>query len=263
MYPRVETTMNTLYEQPWNINSLDDCAFYHTIDLPGFGTQYGSWDLREGIDQYLPPINYSNQRVLEIGTANGFVCFELERRGAEVIAFDLAEGLSYDIVPQYNADLEQAIKMQSEGVKKVKNAFWFAHSLFNSHAKVLYGHANDVPDELGNVDIAFLGNVLQHLKDPFGAVISAGMKANQIAVTEANWNLALDPNEPQMYFFPNPNDAEEPYRKLFSWWQVTPGLVRRWFKVLGFKTVQQYEHEQYFCEIDKYIPHFTVVGKRD
>jgi hypothetical protein len=68
---------------------LEECLFYHSIDLPGLGEQLGRWDLRPGIDAYLGPNDFSGLRVLEIGTANGFVCFELERRGAEVVTLDL------------------------------------------------------------------------------------------------------------------------------------------------------------------------------
>src|SRR5262249_15034899 len=76
---------------------LAECTFYHCLDLPGLGTVPGQWDLRPGVDSYFGGYDLAGATVLEIGTASGFVCFEMERRGADVIAFDLDEGLTYDM----------------------------------------------------------------------------------------------------------------------------------------------------------------------
>ncbi|HEY4442105.1 MAG TPA: hypothetical protein VGN14_16725, partial [Candidatus Elarobacter sp.] len=68
---------------------LEACYFYHTMELPGVGTVEGEWDLRTGVDAYLGGEELRGKRVLEIGTASGFLCFAMERRGAEVIGYDL------------------------------------------------------------------------------------------------------------------------------------------------------------------------------
>lgn len=244
------------------VNSLDDCSFYQTIELPSFGLQLGAWDLRDRIDEYLGPIDYHGKRVLEIGTANGFVCYELERRGADVVSFDLEQGLSYDIIPAHSLDIEARIQDHSLGLEKVRNAYWLAHRLFNSQAVVAYGHVNRIPEEIGQFDIAFVGNVLQHLENPFGAIARIAKLAETIVMTETNWVTAADQDDPTMYFLPELRMDKNPWDWCFSWWQVTPGLLRTIFRILGYETLELLHHRQLYLEINEQIPHFTIIGKR-
>src|SRR5436190_6788318 len=63
-------------------------AWYHTIELaPGVVTP-GQIDLRGVVDLVLPR-DLSGRRALDVGTFDGFWAFELERRGAEVVAIDV------------------------------------------------------------------------------------------------------------------------------------------------------------------------------
>jgi 2-polyprenyl-3-methyl-5-hydroxy-6-metoxy-1,4-benzoquinol methylase len=71
------------------IENLNDCYFYHTGDLPGLRVQKGEWDLRGNISAYLGDVDFEGKRVLDVGTANGFLCFEIERRAAEAVGYDL------------------------------------------------------------------------------------------------------------------------------------------------------------------------------
>ena len=73
--------MPTLFAEPRFVESLDDCIFYHTIDLPGFGTQPGMWDLRANVEKYLGQVDLQGKRVLEMGTATGYLCFHMESQG--------------------------------------------------------------------------------------------------------------------------------------------------------------------------------------
>ena len=67
---------------------ISDCTFYHVMDIPGHGVTPGQWDLRETADHYLGNVDFTGMRVFEIGTASGFLCFHMEKRGADVTAFD-------------------------------------------------------------------------------------------------------------------------------------------------------------------------------
>jgi hypothetical protein len=52
-----------IYAQPPSETaSLENCYFYHTIDLPGYGTIHGSWDLREHLDEYLGFVDFKDKR---------------------------------------------------------------------------------------------------------------------------------------------------------------------------------------------------------
>src|SRR5438445_4191084 len=77
----------SIYASPRIVTDLSDCYFYHTMDVPGYGQIVGEWDLREGIRAYLGDVDFRGRRVLEMGTANGFVCFHMEREGADVVAY--------------------------------------------------------------------------------------------------------------------------------------------------------------------------------
>lgn len=68
----------------------DEYYFYHTIDLPGLGEMKGEWDLRIAPDAYLGNVDLANKRVLEMGTANGFLSFHMEKKGASVVSYDLS-----------------------------------------------------------------------------------------------------------------------------------------------------------------------------
>ena len=254
--------MTPPYATPQKVTSLDECAFYQTIELPGYGVQRGAWDLRSGIDEYLGPIDYAGKRVLEIGTANGFVCFELESRGARVVSFDLESGLSYDIIPADGLDVDQMMVEHSLGLEKVRRAFWLGHRLLDSEALVVYGHVNRLPLDLGPFDIGFVGNVLQHLENPFGAIARISRLCDTIVITESNWVTSTDQDAPSMYFLPELKRDLDPREWCFSWWQVTPGLLRTWFRVLGYQVAGPFLHKQMFLEIANEIPHFTVVARR-
>ena len=41
-----QTDQNSLLAPPRQVERLEDCLFYHTMDLPGFGVVRGQWDLR-------------------------------------------------------------------------------------------------------------------------------------------------------------------------------------------------------------------------
>src|SRR5204863_8950700 len=76
------------FQEPRLVTSPEGCYFYHSIELPQLGLQVGQWDLRDDIDAYLGHQSFASKRVVDVGTASGFVSFELEKRGADVIAFD-------------------------------------------------------------------------------------------------------------------------------------------------------------------------------
>src|SRR5437016_11765758 len=60
------------------------------MELPGHGIIEGrDWDLRGGVDEYLSKLDFAGQRVLEIGPASGFLTFEMEKRGANVVSVEV------------------------------------------------------------------------------------------------------------------------------------------------------------------------------
>lgn len=251
---------------PIECPQLSECEFYHTIEIPGLGVRPGQWDLRPNIANYLGDIDFKGARVLEIGTANGFVCFEMERRGAQVVAFDLAEELIYDAPPLAASDSIRDYCLT--GLRRIRNAYWLAHERLGSKAKVVYGHANRLPNELGQFDIGVITNVLSHLQDPIGALVQLAERSNSVVVTEADWMYGQYQDLNGMIYF----DKENP----FVWFQLRPRLVEAVLRKMGFNKFEHSEHKQLFMvdpdhrpgtisttrSVVTSVPHFTIVARR-
>jgi hypothetical protein len=176
---------DSIFEHPRNINDISDCVFYHVMELPGYGVVGKEWDLRGGEEAYLGGVSFQGKRVLELGTASGFICRYMESRGADVIAFDVSSERSQDIVPYARLDIASVAVGARNSVERLKNGWWFAHRLFGSKAKAFYGNIYDVPDEIGLVNISTFGSILLHLRDPFQALYSAlRLTQETVIVTE-------------------------------------------------------------------------------
>src|SRR3546814_2012548 len=82
--------------------AVDEHPFwYHTMDIAPGVTTKGWFDLRPIVDQ-MPWPNVRGKRCLDIGTFDGYLAFELERRGAsEVVAVDVEDHLLWDWPPDY------------------------------------------------------------------------------------------------------------------------------------------------------------------
>lgn len=89
----------TPYAVPREVASLDECYFYHTMDVPGHGTVKGEWDLRGVIGPYLGNFDFAGKRVLDVGAASGILSFHIEQQGTDVVSFDLSDDFDWDIVP--------------------------------------------------------------------------------------------------------------------------------------------------------------------
>jgi hypothetical protein len=69
------------FAEPEYVADLGGCWFYHSMDLPGIGEVQGHWDLRPTVDAYLGRIDFAGKRVLDVGTASGYLSFAMEEPG--------------------------------------------------------------------------------------------------------------------------------------------------------------------------------------
>ena len=119
--------------------------WWHVIELPGGEVTPGAWELRRTATE-LPWPDVAGKRCLDVGTADGFWAFELERRGAaEVVAIDLPSAFQ----------------------QRARAKFELAHELLGS--TVTY-EERGVHDVEGEYDVVFMGFMLQMLYDPIGAL---------------------------------------------------------------------------------------------
>jgi hypothetical protein len=285
-------TPNSLqpYATPRRGVALKDCWFYHTMDLPGHGTVEGLWDLRSGLDSYLGRCIYRGKRVLEFGTASGAVAFGLEQRGAEVVSFDLAPDMAFDMIPLANVpDLAARKRKHQAQLERLRNSFWLGHEALQSRARVVYGNIYQVPADIGPVDTCLYGAILLHLRDPFLALANGARLAREtIVVTDRMdepWTPFLAPQcasiwqracrkvaylclrglrrltpyadlTPRMILLPHPDNT----KNLDTWWALSPAIVKQFLAVLGFEQAIAYTHRQ-LCQ-GRRERLFTVVARR-
>jgi len=282
-----------LFSSPRDVTDISDCYFYHVMDLPGYGEVGGDWDLRGGEEAYLGGISFQGKRVLELGTASGFLCHYMEEKGADVIGFDLPSERSWDLVPFAGLDLSPLRVERRNQIERLKNGWWLAHRLFGSRAKVVYGNIYEVPEGIGPVDIATFGLILCHLRDPFQALYGAlRLTRDKVVVTEwhpeqpvgSGESISVPLKSPSgvrqqlkrlliktgvispashrpagMYFVPNPQPTDLG-AEIGTWWCLSPEVICRFLGVLGFGDQVVTEHFQNFQ--GKRIGLYTVVGKR-
>ena len=161
--------------------SLEDCEFYHVMDIPGISEPTeGTWDLRKGVDDYLGHVDFKNKTVLELGPGSGFLTFHVEKMGGDITCIDIdPKNNKWDTVPNCginhyfkknvgpSIDPDEEKKILLDEIEKHQNGFWYAHKAFNSKSKLIHSHINDIPPELGIYDISMLSSVLLHLQNPF------------------------------------------------------------------------------------------------
>jgi SAM-dependent methyltransferase len=143
--------------------------WYHTMELaPGVVTP-GWFDLRSCVDG-LPWPDIKGKRCLDVGTYDGFLAFEMERRGAaEVVAVDIPDHADWDWPPFVRAKGTEHMA-EIAGPEKGRGFRIAADALGSSVAKVeanVYGLS---PEKLGRFDVVVCGSLLLHLRDPLRAL---------------------------------------------------------------------------------------------
>jgi tRNA (mo5U34)-methyltransferase len=143
-------------------------AWYHTIELPAGVTTPGEYDHRSIAGKVGFPARLDGQRCLDVGTHDGFWAFEMERRGAlEVVALDVDSPDDLDW-PEPRPVLSAEVRAFLETRKR---AFHHAATALNSKVEARYESVYDLdPQKVGRFDVAFIGSLLHHLRDPVGAL---------------------------------------------------------------------------------------------
>jgi len=143
--------------------------WYHTIDLaPDLATP-GYFDLCPVVDT-LPWPDVRGKRCLDVGTYDGFLAFELERRGAaEVVALDIPDHEDWDWPPEIRAPGSEYLASVA-GPQKGAGFRIAREALHSSVEKVDMNVYALGPERLGTFDVVVCGSLLLHLRDPLRAL---------------------------------------------------------------------------------------------
>ena len=144
--------------------------WYHTLELgPGVVTP-GWFDLRPIVD-LMPWPSIRGKRCLDIGTWDGFLAFELERReAAAVVAIDTGSHENWDWPPVLREKGTPALMKETTG-REQGTGFRVAKEMLGSSVEHRALSVYDLdPAEVGEFDFVVCGSLLLHLRDPLRAL---------------------------------------------------------------------------------------------
>jgi O-methyltransferase len=253
--------MSPLYVPPRQIASLEECLYYHTIDLPEVGQVRGAWDLRGGERAYLGGIELADRAVLEIGPASGFLTAHMESAGATVTAVELGSEDQWDVVPQRTHDLSDTLRDRVGVMERLRNSFWFTHRLLGLSARVHEGSAYALPPELGRFDVGLMGAVLLHTRSPVAILERVADQVDDALVIVERHYPELD-GAPLCRLEPSAENGVWD-----TWWAFSPEFFTSFAAVLGFPRAEVSFHEQTHRYGEDHretmsLSMFTVVARR-
>jgi hypothetical protein len=208
---------------------IEDCFVYHWFNMPDGETIPGVWDLRHHWREYLGSRAFQGERVLEVGPASGFLTFNMEQEGADVVCFDVAPGVSPDVMPMPKADLEATRSQFALDTKTVRSAWWYFHRLFRSKAKALYGNIYEIPEDIGTFDVSVIGAVLLHLANPFAALTQICRRTERTIIISDMYDKRLDGGA---FMEINPHKG---VCGPMAWWLISPQAVVHMLHANGFE----------------------------
>ena len=129
----------------------------------------GQIDLRAAAARVLPD-DLSGLRALDVGTFDGFWAFELERRGADVVAIDVDRLEAAEWPPLARA-AARARGRASAGWSSARLRARRRGARLGGRAPDRAASTTSTADRIGGpVDLAFSGAILLHLRDPVRAL---------------------------------------------------------------------------------------------
>jgi hypothetical protein len=227
------------------IPALASCKFYHAMDLPQVGFVQGDWDLRGRFDDYIGGVKLSHRSVLDVGAASGFLSFEAERCGARsVTSFNAASSTQL----QRNPGVEEASETD---FKAYLNSYRLAHHLLKSKAVPIFGDIYSLSDIAPKSDVVIIGQILVHLRDPFGALEQmAQCSTDTLVIAEG------------MFEHPDPIAAYLGGSTPISWFHFSTRVYRDFLPKLGFE-IASITPGKYRCVVmEKDEAVWTLVAQR-
>jgi tRNA (mo5U34)-methyltransferase len=202
------------------------------MSLPGGIVTPGILNTLDELPRVPLPASLGGKRCLDVGTADGFWAFEMERRGAsEVVAIDVRDPAKLDWPGVRQSDERMR---EIGGAELVKHrGFEIAHRALDSSVQWREMPVYQLdPGEVGEFDFVFIGSLLLHLRDPVGALaaIRGVLRGELLSVDTISPRLTLThPRAPLARL-------EAPGWPL--WWVLNLAAYRRLFPSAGLDIIQ-------------------------
>jgi tRNA (mo5U34)-methyltransferase len=192
----------------------EQVTWFHTMDL-GHGIRTrGIYDPTRTLPRLRLPDRLDGKRVLDIGAWDGFYSFELERRGAEVLATD-------------------KFCWSGDGWG-TKEGFLLARDALGSGVRDLEIDPTELcPDAVGGTyDIVLLLGVLYHLRDPIVVLDRVRTVTGGLLVLETEVGMLLT-KRAAADFHPGTELNNDPT----NWWAPNVPAVIGMLRAAGFSSV--------------------------
>jgi tRNA (mo5U34)-methyltransferase len=178
------------------------------------------------VHHYGLPDDLRGRRALDVGTWDGFWAFELERRGAEVIAIDLDHERDLDWPPRRRPEAFAAGR--GDGFREAKT------KLGSQVERVELNVYDATPERLGTFDLVFCGSVLIHLRDQLLALerIAALTRGTFVSAEEYDRLASLFPWSVARLRIDDPSAV--------VFWRPSRRAWRRMLWSAGFDRVERY-----------------------
>jgi tRNA (mo5U34)-methyltransferase len=225
-------------QQPW----------YHTLELrPGEWTD-GWFDLRPAVKHYGLPEDMRGMRALEIGPWDGFWAFEMERRGADVVALDLDDERQLDWPPRYRPE---RFPERPRGA-----GFALAKEIRGSRVERVVCSIYDAsPERFGTFDLVFCGSVLIHLRDQMLALERIASLCRGLFISAEVYDRLAN-------LVPFSVARFEAHRKSVEFWRPS---IRTWMRMVwaaGFDRVERRATFKMKAKGMKGVPHVVLHAHR-
>jgi tRNA (mo5U34)-methyltransferase len=202
--------------------------WYHSIEVaPGVVTP-GVFDLRSIVDR-LPWPDVGGKRCLDVGTYDGFLAFELERRGAsEVVASDIADHEQWDWPPHLRKRGPEFLRAVTG--TRPGGGFEIARALLGSAVTREDINVYDVsPERLGHFDVVVCGSLLLHLRDPLRALAAIRSVCSERFLSTNQVDLRPSLRHPH-----RPIVRLDGVSDLNQWWLPNAAGHRQMLRAAGF-----------------------------
>lgn len=206
--------------------------WYHTIELgQGFATP-GHFDLRPVVER-MPWPDVRGKRCLDVGTYDGYLAFELERRGAaEVVALDIPDHEDWDWPPDARVGSREGLAKLA-GPKKGAGFRTAREALGSSVKKVDASVYELCPERVGTFDLVACGSLMLHLRDPLRALEGIRSVCDGLFMSVEEIDLSLSVAHPRRALARLNGSGTQ-----LQWWVPNVAGHRRMVFAAGFEILR-------------------------